>query len=173
MPLANTSLIAKIASTVTSALDFGTASFPVDQGRVISLANGTGAGQADKFWSDQRTLTASSTEDLDLSGSSLLDPYGAAVVFARVKLVLVSAAAGNTNNVIVGANVVNGWATMIGPTGASGGTVTLRPGAFAAFGCTDATGWAVTAGTGDLLHVANSAGGTSVTYDIFIVGSSA
>jgi len=39
-------------------------------------------------------------------------------------------------------------------------------------GAADATTYAVTAGTGDLLKVANSAGGTSVTYDIVIIGSS-
>jgi hypothetical protein len=38
---------------------------------------------------------------------------------------------------------------------------------------TDSTSVAVTAGTGDLLTVTNSAGSTSVTYDIIIIGASA
>ena len=33
-----------------------------------------------------------------------------------------------------------------------------------------AAGYAVTAGTGDILKVANSGAGTGVTYDIVIVG---
>jgi hypothetical protein len=40
-------------------------------------------------------------------------------------------------------------------------------------GVADAIGWGVTAGTGDLLKVANSAGSTSVNYDIVVIGNSA
>jgi hypothetical protein len=35
------------------------------------------------------------------------------------------------------------------------------------------SGWAVIAGTGDILKFANSGGTTGVTYDIVIVGTSA
>jgi hypothetical protein len=37
----------------------------------------------------------------------------------------------------------------------------------------DATGYPVTAATGDLVTLTNSAAGTSVTYDVIIIGSSA
>jgi hypothetical protein len=157
----------------TSAQDLGTVDLPVNVARQFALANGTGAGQADKIFHDTRTLTASATENLDLAGV-LLDPITqAALTFVRIKGLYVAASSANTNDVIVGANVVNGWATLIGPTGASGGTITLKPGsAFMTF-TTDATAWPVTAGTGDLLKVTNSAGGTSVDYSIVIVGASA
>lgn len=173
MPLANASISASIAGDLSSSLDLVTALAKLQASRGQVYDSGTGAGQVDRIWSDTRTLAASGTEDLDLVGAALLDPYGVAVVFARVKAILVSAAPGNTNNVIIGANVVNSWATLIGPTGASGGTITVRPGGGFAAWCSDATGWATTAATGDLLHVANSAGGTGVTYDIVILGCSA
>lgn len=174
MPLSNAQLQFLLKGDLSSVLDLvsGVASHNIMRG--TQFANGTGAGQADLLWTDTRTLAASTAEDLDLVSSTLIGPFGAAMSFARVKGLLVAAAPGNTNNVIVGANVVNGWATLIGPTGVSGGTVTLRPGAVAAFVCgpADSTAWVTTAGTGDLLHVANSAGGSSVNYDVAIIGCS-
>lgn len=167
MAFSSTNLL-QIAATLTSAGDLVGASAPLSISQQITFTEGTGANQANRVWSDTRTLTASATEDLDLAGSALLDPYGAAVVFARVKGLFVRAASGNTNNVVLG-GVTNGWAALISP--AASGLVTLRPGAVLAVFDPSATGMAVTAGTGDLLHVANSAGSTSVTYDIVIIGS--
>jgi len=158
----------------TNPLDLSTATADVHRARQFFLTSGTGAGQADKIWHDVRTLTASSTENLDLAGTGLLDPLTQAVLtFVRVKGLYVAASSANTNDVIFGANVANGWAGLIGPTGASGGTITLKPGdGFMAFS-TNATAWPVTAGTGDLLKVTNSAGGTSVDYEIVVIGASA
>ncbi|MFI1942056.1 hypothetical protein ACH44C_33600 [Streptomyces purpureus] len=154
----------------TKASDLTTTADALDFVRGVHLESGTGAGKADRVFHDQRTLAASATETLDLAGV-LTDVYGAAITFARVKFIAISAASGNTNNVIVGANASNDWVGLLN----AAGTITLRPGAsFAAMsGSADATGMAVTAGTGDLIKVANSAGSTSVTYDVVIVGVSA
>lgn len=170
MPLSGIQLAVSATATLTSALDLGTGSAPQALSRSMSLLSGTAAGQADRVFSDRRTLAASATEDLDLAGV-LLDAFGAAITFARIKGLVIAAATTNTNNVVVGAAASNPWATLLSATG----TVTLRPGAFIAVGTgtTDATGYAVTAGTADLLKVANSAGSTSVTYDIHIIGASA
>lgn len=160
----------ELSANLTSALDLSTVSSPVDIRQQIDFASGTGAGQADKLWTDTRTLTASSTEDLDLAGV-LLDPFGATITFAKIKALLIRAAAGNTNNVVVGGASATQWSTLLGTTG----TVILRPGAvlLVAAGSADATGYTVTAATGDLFKVANSSSGSSVTYDIAIVGTSA
>lgn len=138
---------------------------------VISLQDGTTAGKADVLFHDTRTLAPSAVEDLDLAGS-LVDALGNTVTLARVKGLVVVAAAGNTNNVILGGATSNGFVSWVG---AATHTVTIRPGAAFALiaGAADATGYAVTAGTGDLLHFANSGAGTSVTWDVFIWGASA
>ncbi|MEU8886736.1 hypothetical protein [Streptomyces sp. NPDC048442] len=169
MPL-NSSISIAADASLTSALDLTTGTAPLSVRKASAFASGTGAGKADKVFSDRRTLAASGTEDLDLAGV-LLDAFGAAVTFARIKGIVISAAASNTNNVVVGAASTNAWATMLNATG----TVTLRPGASLglAAGVADATCYAVTAGTGDLLKIANSAAGTAVTYDIVIIGASA
>lgn len=170
MPLSGTMLAVSAFAELTSALDLGSGRASQSLSRSMSLGSGTGAGKADRVFSDRRTLAASATEDLDLAGV-LLDAFGATITFARIKGLVVAAAAGNSNNVVIGAASSNPWATLLGATH----TLTLRPGAFVAVGTgvADATGYAVTASTGDLLKVANSGGSTSVTYDIHIIGASA
>lgn len=133
------------------------------------LLDGTSAGQIDRWFKDTRTLAASANEDLDLAGS-LVDEFGATITFARIKLLLVRAAAGNTNNVNVTRPSSNGvpWAL------AAGDGVAVAPGEAKLLVCRyDATGILVSGGSGDLINVANSAGGSSVTYDVFIAGCSA
>ena len=169
-------MTARVISTqtdTTPVIDLGTGSpqkAATDQQIDVQLADGTAVGQADLVFSDQRQLAASTSEDLDLAGV-LLDGFGTALTFVRVKALYVAAAAANTNDVVIGGASGNQWATLLNTTG----TVTLRPGASMMFtaGVGDATGWAVTAGTGDLLQVENSAGGSTVDYDIVIIGASA
>ncbi|MET9138899.1 hypothetical protein [Streptomyces parvulus] len=170
MPLSGTMLAVSAYAELSGALDLGTSRASQSLSRRLELASGTGVGKADRVFSDRRTIAASGSEDLDLAGV-LLDAFGAQITFARVKGLIVAAAAENTNNVVLGAASSNPWATLLGATH----TLTLRPGAFVAVGtgAADPTGYAVTAGTGDLLKVANSAGSTSVTYDIHIIGASA
>ncbi|MHA4776069.1 hypothetical protein L1085_016355 [Streptomyces sp. MSC1_001] len=169
MPLTS-SLSVAASATLSSALDLATASAPVTVRAATTWQSGTGAGKADRVFSDRRTLAASATEDLDLAGV-LLDAFGAAITFARIKGLYIRAADANVNNVIVGNATSNAWATLLGATG----TITLRPGAALGLttGAADATAYAVTAGTGDIIKVANSGAGTSVTYDIVIIGASA
>jgi hypothetical protein len=132
-------------------------------------ASGVLASQADVVWGDTRTLAASATEDLDLAGV-LVGALGATVTFARVKFIMVTADAANTNNVVVGGAATNTW---VGPFGAATHTLAVQPGGFYAEAAPGATAWPVTATTADLLKVANSAGGTAVTYSIILIGASA
>lgn len=170
MPL-TTNVTLAIGANQTSTLDLGTAQAQLSKSYAISLANGTAAGQADRIFHDTRTLAASANEDLDLAGV-LTDALGGAATFARIKGLIIAAAAGNTNNVIVGGAASNQFLTWVG---AGTHTITVRPGAVFALmaGSADATGYAVTAGTGDLLRVANSSSGSTVTYDVVVFGASA
>jgi hypothetical protein len=124
----------------------------------------------DVVFTDTRTLAASATEDLDLAGS-LTGALGATLTFARIKAIFVSAAAANTNNVNVTRPASTGTPWLL----AAGDGIALRPGAAFTWvsGTADATGVAVTAGTGDLVTFTNSAGTTSVTYTVVVLGCSA
>jgi hypothetical protein len=163
-----TQLTAQVSANLTSALDLVTSAAPLEYRQRLSLATGTGANQADMLWSDTRTLAASATEDLDLA-ASLTGPLGGTLTFARIKAVVVAAASGNTNNVNVTRPAANGVPLFL----AAGDGVAVRPGGFFFWAAPDATAVAVTAGTGDLLTLTNSAGSTSVTYDVVIIGASA
>jgi hypothetical protein len=161
---------ANVALTARNTIDLGASSANRAMTLALELANGTGAGQADLAFTDTRTLAASATEDLDLAGA-LTDPFGVAQVFARVKLLVVQAAVGNTNNVQVTRPASNGFPLFM----AAGDGIALRPGEFlmVAAGVGDAVGHVVTAATGDLLTITNSGGTTGVTYTIAVVGCSA
>ncbi|RBQ21621.1 hypothetical protein DP939_02610 [Spongiactinospora rosea] len=159
--------LVQLAADLTSAQDLTTASAPLSLARQVTLTDGAGLNQANRIWSDQRTLAASASEDIDLAGT-LTDPFGATITLARVKALIVSAAVGNVNNVVLGNAAANGW---VGPFGAAEHTLAVRPGGVLALLAPDATGYAVTAGTADLLHVANSGAGSGVTYQIVVVGA--
>lgn len=166
-----TKIRVELSATHTPTVDLGNASRTGLVSVAIALADGVGAGQADRVWFDSGTLAASANVDLDLAGG-LTDAFGAAITFVKVKAVALKAAAANTNNIIFGGAATNAWATW---AGAATHTVPVRPGGVLAFavGTGDLTGYGVTAGTGDLLRLANSGAGTSVSYDIAIVGTSA
>lgn len=169
--MAVTATVSQVVNgTQTTALDLGTASFPFTNTASVAYATGTAAGQVDLVFTDTRTLAASATEDLDLAGA-LTGAFGTTLTFARIKALQFKADAGNTNNVQVTYKATNGVPWLM----AAGDGIALRPGAAFTWssGLTDATGVVVTAGTGDLITVTNSAGTTGVTYTVVILGCSA
>jgi hypothetical protein len=169
MPLTSNVLLQVTAYLSNTSADLAVPSVPISYGGQFQLDNGTGANQADRIWMDTNTLAASANTDVDLAGV-LTDILGAALTFARVKGLFLRAALSNTNNVVIGGAVSN---QFVGPFGAATHTFAVKPGGFVGWLAPDATGWPVTAGTGDLLRIANSAAGTSVTYDVVIIGASA
>lgn len=137
--------------------------------QLYTLASGVGANQADKIYAETRTLGPSATVTLDLAGT-LVDVFGAVCTFVRVKGIFLFAAAANANNVLIGAAA---GTQFLGPLGSATDVVNVRPGGFSCFFAPDATAWPVGAGATDFLKFANSAAGTSVTYDLYIFGASA
>jgi hypothetical protein len=164
------SLALNVAVLATNDLDLGNSRAQRAITAAIDLTNGVGAGQADRVFADTRTLAASAAEDLDLSGT-LLDAFGAAVVFARVKALVIKADAANTNNVVLSRPAANGVPLF----SAASDAVAVRPGGLLVLACgaADVNGYVVTAATGDLINLANSGAGTPVTYSIIVIGASA
>ena len=147
--------------TLASALDIGTAEYRPQYGANYVLDNGTGANQANELFADNRTLVASATENLDLAGS-LINAFGTAIVFDKIKALIVKAAPGNVNDLLVGGAASAQASSFFG--------VKVKPGGMVAFVAPDANGYDVTATSADLLKIANSAGGTPVSYTIIIIG---
>lgn len=148
--------------------DLGGPEFTPRHRTVLDFVNGTGAGQFDLLWTDTRTLAASATEDLDLAGV-LADALGATLTMAEVVGILITAAAANTNAVVVGD------ATAPVPLfGGTNPTISVKPGGVFLIAAPNAAGqFTVGAGSTDDLKIANSSSGTSVTYTISILGRSA
>lgn len=169
MPLSGTIATVTLNTVLTAGLDLASQVSQLQWSRGFALDSGVGANQADKIFSDTRTIAASGTDDLDLAGA-LTDAFGAVMTFVKVKAIGVSASPANVNNVVVGNAAANQFQ---GPFGAVTHTVAIAPGGMFLIARPDATGWGVTAGTGDLLRVTNGGAGTSVTYDVVILGTSA
>lgn len=164
----NAEISLAIAATLIGSGDLGNPKLKIDEIReLLQFTPGTDTvGKANLLFADTRTLSASANEDLDLAGS-LASAFGATITMAEVVAIFVRAAVGNTNDVRLTRPASNGFA---GPFLAAGDGVAIKPGEWQLFA--SRSGWAVTAGTGDLINLANSAGGTSVSYDILVIGRS-
>jgi len=152
-----------LGATFTNALDNTTTKDALSLDLTDTLANGTGTDQANQIWHDRRTLAATS-ENLDVAGG-LTDPFGATVTFTAIKCILIhnrETTAGYDLTIGGGTNALVNWVAdssdkvVIGPNAVF---LLWHPGA----------GYAVTAGTGDILKI--DAGANTVTYDIVLIGT--
>ncbi|WP_405149434.1 hypothetical protein OG589_14510 [Sphaerisporangium sp. NBC_01403] len=166
MPL-SASLLVQLAADLTSPLDLTTVDVPLSIGRQISLISGTGAGAADQIWSATRSINSGATDSLDLAGV-LTSPLGGTLTFARIKGVLVAAAATNTTNVDVARPATNGVPLFSAVSSA----ISVRPGGLLVWMDPSAAGVVVTPGTGDLINLVNGSGATA-KCDVVIIGASA
>lgn len=151
---------------LSAGLDIGTGLHTIKKTYTDEYSNGTGANQANQLWSDTRTITASNAEDLDLAGA-LTNAFGETLTFTSIKGIFIQASSSNTNDVVVGGKVSN---TFVNWVSDASDEIVIQPGGMFLITNPNATGYAVTAATGDILEITNSSSGTSVTYDIVIFG---
>ena len=162
-------MLARLAWTQTGSNDFGGDVFNSKMEHDAHYTDGTTAGKADILFADTRTITSGGTDDLDLAGS-LSNAFGATITAAEVVAIFIKSAAANTTNLTVGVgtNPLSGWLGGTTPT-----VGPIRPGGVLLRAETDAAGLcAVTAGTGDILRIAN-ASGAAATYQIAILARTA
>ncbi len=162
-----TDLSSRLIATYTGTGDLVNPTAPLDITDRFILPSGTASGSADKIYSDTNTLSASGTVDVDLAGS-LTDILGVALTFVKLKYIRVSASSANTNNVNVTRPASNGVPWLL----AAGDGIPVLPGGMFEWMAPGA-GITVTAATGDLITFTNSAGSTSVTYNLVLIGTSA
>jgi hypothetical protein len=152
-----TSLTATVGATVkatytNTSLDVGSSNYQVNETFSTSFANGTASGQANVIWTDTRTINSSSNDDLDFAGS-LTDAYGATLTFATIKAIIIKAAANNPNNLVL----------------ADDNSINIKPGGKFMLEA-PATGFTVTASTGDKIRLTNPSTG-AITYEIMVIGT--
>lgn len=165
MPLSAT-ITVDFQAALTRALDLVTGASPLAYRKSFPFTNGAGANQAQHLFHDRRTLTASGSEDLDMAGS-LVDIYGNTLTFSTIKAMLFFLPSTAGGDLTVTAKATNGFATWVG---AAGDAVKIKPGGLLLLLAPGADGYAVTAGTGDLITVTNGDGAASVDYDVILMG---
>jgi hypothetical protein len=163
-----TDINVSLAARLITDLDLTDPESRIATGISYALASGVGANQADVVWSDEVTLAASATADLDLAGV-LLNALGGAATMVKLKAILVIAAAANTNNV----NITRPGAAGVPLFLAASDGIPVLPGGCFLWVAPGLAGIAVTATTADLITFTNSAGSTSVTYKVVLIGTSA
>lgn len=160
-----------VRSTLNNVLDLSViATATLNMAKSSSFSTGTGANQADRMFFDSRNILASANDDLDLNGTTLIDALGVPLALARLKLLAIYAYPGNANNIVMDGAASARITTMMGGTTP---TLTIRPGGMFLLTAPDATAYAITATTADILRITNGGAGTSVNYDIVAIGASA
>lgn len=139
-------------ASVTASVDLGVAALTIP-------------ATSDAVFNKRATLAASASVEHDLAGT-LEDPLGQTVVFAKVYAIALYAESANTNSVVLGGAAANAFT---GPFADATDKINVAPGGSVLL--INPAGWSVTAGTGDLLKVANSGAGTSVSYRLTVIGS--
>lgn len=147
----------------SSDLDLGQASQSVNLSRVIQLVNGTGEGQANANFTDQRSVGASSSDDLELVGG-LNDVFGNSLSFTRINAIAVVADADNGDTIELSGDLAELFA-------GTDPAIVIRPGGFVLLACPDDTGYAVTDTTAETLSISNNDTEASASYEIVLVGS--
>ncbi len=166
-------LRASLSAVQSAASDFGSPTFTPQMTAALSLSDGVLVDQANILFMDDGTIASGASDAIDLSGV-LANAFGAtisAVEIVAIFLINKPAAGGaNTTNLTIG----GGTNPVVGYLGGTTPTIgPIRPGGFIMLASPDVAGLcAVTAGTGDILTVTNSAG-ASATYQIGIVARNA
>lgn len=137
-----------------------------------SFASGTTANKIDIAYMAERTVATATNDDIDLAGV-LADALGTTITAAElVGIFIVNEqldGTANTTNLTIGAGTnpfvgfLGGTTPTLGPIGPGGCVLLMSP---------TATGLGtITAGTGDILRIANSSGATN-KYKIAILARS-
>lgn len=160
-----------LGSNLTAAADLSNANSRLDIGFTLVYADGSGANQVTKRFDDTRTVGASATDSLDVNAGGLVDQFGTAFTITKLKMILVISSDATVN---LGANqlqVTRPAANGVPFFGAAGDFAALNPGGIFLWGDPTAAGVTVTAATGDLINLVNSAGTNSITYRIVLLGA--
>lgn len=143
--------------------DLETAASYHDGVQVIRLGRDT-TPAPNLFWSDRRSLAASASHTIDLRGA-LTNVLGETVAFAKVIAIKVVADTANAHNLHIGNAAAN---QFLGFLVGTAHLIKLKPGA--AFQWDYFAGEDVTNGSNDDLQFLNSGAGSTIFYNIEVIG---
>jgi len=145
--------------------DLSTKEAPIRKSRGVSLANGTGANQADTVFQNIGTLTDDANETLRLHDGSLENDFGTALTLDILKVLYVKNNSSDANLLIGGADA-NQVALFVDDVN---GILKLPPGGEFLLIAPDVNGIDIDPNS-DLEMKHDGTGSDSLTYDIIIVG---
>jgi hypothetical protein len=132
-----------------------------------TLSDGANAGQANRMYMATGTIAGAGTLSIDLA-ASLANVFGSTITFARVKGFYFNLTSDTTSTSVTlggaGSNPAILWFGNVNDT------ESVRNDGVSVHWCTDATAWAVTAATADILLITNADATNTATYKLFIVG---
>ena len=167
----NVELLVRTQATLTSVLDLVTADATLKNNQEFTWTDGAGADKAEEVFSDQRTINASTTDSLDLSGTALTNAFGVDIAFTKIKAIIIKSATANGSTLTVSCPASDGFTGLFLTLGEG---IKIRPGGVFVIIAPDATGYPVS-GTSpirdqlDIINDDSSSPGTA-TYDIIIIG---
>ena len=171
MSLALSSLRTTIAGAYSRPRGLGTTLYNLAFEYVASLADGTGANQADLLYlndpANPLSLAAAADNNLDLN-NLLTDAIGDPTPFVKVKVIAMVPLDTNTDIMRIGGAAAN---PFLGPFGSATFKQDVSPGGLYHV-VNRIAGWTVTPGTGDILRINNPGAGTAL-YHVLIIGCSA
>lgn len=168
LAFATSSLTAKILLNIgieySVTDDLSTKEAPIRKSRGVSLANGTGANQADTVFQDVRTLTDDANETLNLNLGSLENDFGTALTLDILKVLYIKNNSSDANLLIGGSD-----ANQVDLFGDVSDILKLPPGGEFLLIAPDVTGIDVSTDPNlEIWH--DGTGSSSLTYDIIVVG---
>lgn len=134
-----------------------------------SLTAGTGAEKVNMFYVDEIPIAAGATVNLDVSGA-LTDVFAASVTFTKIRLLYVELLSTETStgeSISVGGHASAACASFFGDVSDK---IKVRLGGCLQLTCKDATAYAVTATTGDMLKITNNDAVNPVIVRIGLAG---
>lgn len=155
-----------VAVDVNQAVSAGgqTSKNTMDLDFLKSLANGTGLDNASKAYYGSRSITASGTDVLNLT-ATLLDAFGAAISFTKIRGIFIKPAAANAGTISMGA----GTGPVVSILNSATDKINVAAGGFFMAVNPTAAGYTVTASTADKITITNNVASV-VNYEILIVG---
>lgn len=135
-----------------------------------SLADGTGAGAANKIYQNRLTIAGGATTTLDLNsttGTPTTDIFGNNLAFTKVRLLYVHHRTTTTASAITVGGNASAFKNWVAD---ASDKVKVKNGACLLVCRTDADGYAVVDSTGDLLDIVNLDGSNAATVDVVIIG---
>lgn len=169
-PLRSSDLSGKVSIDLTLSLkksmNLGYAEYPINLSMKNVFQRGFGDSEAVASFIDTREISASGSESIDLSGG-LNSSFGSALMFTRVKALIIKADDSNTNDVLVGGGT-DAFSALFGD---ASDKFRVKPGGTVALIAPQHDGYIVKGDSADILSIANSGGGTSVIYTVILIGT--